>query len=130
MAVVDLRLPTALLLLLLSAVQYSCADLNFIHAVCSDLTLHYETDACVRLLKLDQRSYDATAQEELSSIALDIITKNYTKTRDFLRDMASRHQGEPIQAPCSKCGYWFNCICPNSTRRRRCWRRRRTTMHR
>ncbi|KAK1269213.1 hypothetical protein QJS04_geneDACA013650 [Acorus gramineus] len=112
MAVVDLRLPTALLLLLLSAVQYSCADLNFIYAVCSDLPLHHEPDACVSLLKLDQRSYDATTQEELSSIALDIITKNYTRTRDFLHDMVSRHQGEPIMPPCSKCVYWFNLYLP------------------
>ncbi|KAK1267845.1 hypothetical protein QJS04_geneDACA013648 [Acorus gramineus] len=112
MAVVDLRLPTALLLLLLSAVQYSSADLNFIYAVCSDLPLHHEPDACVRLLKLDQRSYNATTQEELSSIALDIVSKNYTRTRDFLHEMAIQHHGEPIQIPCDKCVYYYNVSLP------------------
>ncbi|KAK1267846.1 hypothetical protein QJS04_geneDACA013649 [Acorus gramineus] len=108
MADVDLRLPTALVLLLLSAVQYSSADLNFIYAVCSDLTLPSESDDCVRFLKLDQRSYDATTQEELSSIALDIITKNYTRTRDFLNEMSIHHQREPIQLPCDECVSYYD----------------------
>ncbi|KAK1315932.1 hypothetical protein QJS10_CPA05g02241 [Acorus calamus] len=112
MADVDLRLPTALVLLLLSAVQYSSADLNYINAVCSDLTLPREPEYCVRFLKLDQRSYDATTQEEFSYIALDIITKNYTRTRNFLHDMASRHQEEPIQIPSDRCVFWYDTYLP------------------
>ncbi|KAK1292386.1 hypothetical protein QJS10_CPB17g00170 [Acorus calamus] len=93
-------------LLLLSAVQHSSADANFIKTTCGHL--RFRSDVCVRLLELDQRSYAATTNEELSNIALHIITNNYTKVCNFLRDMASQHQGEPIQDPCDQCVFYYD----------------------
>ncbi|KAK1315930.1 hypothetical protein QJS10_CPA05g02243 [Acorus calamus] len=101
-----IRLNMTLLLLLFFVVQCSSGDINFINETCGELT--FRSDVCVRFLKLDQRSYAATTQEELSSIALDIITNNYTKARDFLKDFPSKHPGEPIREPCNVCANFYD----------------------